>query len=162
MFSRSVRPVFGITHPIGLVRPLDVNNFFGAPLQHFARNLMPIPSGCLAHFDGAVYRPYVERIVTRLKDMDFGWQGPVILEDPPRYCLLRYGLPTPVPNELKVHLPEPPKVTLNTVLNYFGHHQASVTPIQLLDVLCLVSEDLGSERFAAATAGHPWVAAFMR
>jgi len=162
MFPHSGQPVFSATHPLGLMRPLDVNNFFGARMQYFARNLMPIPSGCLAHFDRAVYRPYAESIVAVLKCVDLGWQGPAVLDDPPRYCLLHDGIPTPVPGDLRVLLPEPPRVALQAILEYFSQHQAGATTIQLLDILTLVSEDLGPARFGEATAGHPWVAAFMR
>jgi hypothetical protein len=162
MNPRYGQPLFGVTHPLGLVRPLDVNNFFGAEMTHFAGNLMPIPTGCLAHFDEAVYRPYAEKIVALLKGLEFGWHGPVMLDDPPRYCLLRDGIPTRVPEDLRAHLPEAPRVALDTILRYFGRHQDGTTPIQLLDILTLVSEDLGPVRFAAVTAGHPWVAAFMR
>jgi len=162
MYFHSGQPVFGVTHPLGLARPVDVNNFFGAQLQYFARNLMPVPSGCLEHFDGAVYRPYAERIAALLAGMDFGWQGPAILDDPPRYCLLRDGVPTQVPDDLRSLLPEPPRVALDAILGHFGSHHAGSAPIQLLDVLTLVSEDLGAVRFAAATVGHPRVAAFMR
>jgi hypothetical protein len=162
MIPHSGQPVFGVTHPLGLVRPLDVNNFFGARLQFFTRNLMPIPSGCLAHFDGAVYRPYAVRIVSLLKCFDVSWQGPAMLEDPARYCLLRGGVPTVVPGDMRGLLPEPPRVSLDAVLTHFGGHPPTGMAVQLLDILSVVSEDLGPARFAEATARHPWVAAFMR
>jgi hypothetical protein len=162
MFPRPGPPVFGITHPLGLVRPLDVHNFFGAQTQHFARNIMPIPCGCLAYFDAAVYRPYARDIVTLLQGLEFGWEGPVELDDPPRYCFLRDGFAAEVPEDLRPLLPEPPRVSLDMILEHFSRHRAGATLIQLLDVLTLVSEDLGPARFAAATAGHPWVAAFLR
>jgi hypothetical protein len=162
MYPPPRQPAFGITHPLGLARPLDTDNFFGAQVGHFAGNLMPIPSGCLAHFDEAVYRPYMERLVDVLKCFEFGWAGPTILDDPPRYCLVRWGRPAAVSVDLQDLLPEPPKVTLETVLDHFGRRDLGIAPLQLLDVLTLVGEDLGPERFAAATAAHPWVAEFMR
>ena len=54
---------------------------------------MPVPTGCLAHFDLAVYRPYMKSIVRLLADLETGWDGPGFLDDPPRYCLVRAGMP---------------------------------------------------------------------
>lgn len=155
-------PSFGITHPLGLPRPLDPDNFFGAKPVFFARNLMPVPTGCLAHFDLAVYRPYVKSVVALLADLEPGWAGPGIVDDPPRYCLVRDGMPALLPPDLRGLLPEPPKVRLETVLSHFDrtHHQAPA--LQLLDLLTLVAEDLGAARFAAATAVRPWVKEFLR
>ena len=123
---------------------------------------MPIPGGCLSYFDDTVYSPYVRKIAAFLNGLEFGWTGPALLEDPPRYLLLRDGVPAEVPVDLRPLLPEPPQVTLETVLAHFGRNHLQVAPMQLLDVLTLVSEDLGPERFRAATAAHPWVAEFMR
>jgi hypothetical protein len=162
MLPTSLHPTFGITHPLGLPRPIDVDNFFGAKGLYFARNLMPIPSGCLAHFDDAVYRPHIRNLIVLLNGLEFGWTGPAFIDGPPRYCLLRDGVPAEVPADLRALLPEPPRVTFGAVLAHFDHHHRTVAPMQLLDVLTLVSEDLGPEKFAAATAGHPWVAEFMR
>jgi hypothetical protein len=153
---------FGVTHPLGLPRPIDVDNFFGAKSRYFAENMMPIPSGCLAHFDTEVYRPYVKELVEALNCREFGWSGPAITEDPPRYCLLRDGSPARIPHDLAQELPEPPRIGFEQVLSYFDRNHVWAAPMQLLDVLTLASEDLGPERFAAATAGHPWVAEFMR
>jgi len=162
MFSLPFRPFFGITHPLGLPRPLDPENFFGAKAYYFAANLMPIPSGCLSHFDGAVYRPYVEGLVALLDSFEAGWSGPAILDDPPRYCLLHNGAPAEVRPEVRPLLPEPPHVSFEAILAYLDHHRGEVQPMQLLDVLTLVSEDFGPSRFAAATASRPWVAEYMR
>ena len=162
MFLPSAIPPFGVTHPIGLPRPIDVDNFFGAQADYFARNVMPIPTGCLDHFDEVVYRPYVGTIVAFLNGPAIGWSGPAVIYDPPRYCLLCDGLAAHVPLELRPFLPPPPRVPLGSVLKYFGRSRRHVATIQLLDVLSIVSEDLGPARFAAATADHPWVADFMR
>lgn len=155
-------PPFGITHPLGLPRPIDVGNFFGVRLSFFLDNLMPIPGGYLSHFDTAVYRPYVKDLVAALRRREFSWGGPVIAEDPPRYCLLRDGVPSRVPPDLAAELPEPPRVTLEEILAYFDRNHVWAPPLQLLDVLTLAGEDLGAARFAAATAGHPWVSEFLR
>ena len=162
MSDHFVHRPFAITHPLGLPRPVDVDNFFGAKARYFAENLMPIPTGCLAFFDTNIYRPYVRRIVTLLNRHEFGWSGPALAEDPPRYCLLRDGAPSAVPPDLALELPEPPRVTLEEVLTYFDRNHVWSAPMQLLDVLTLVSEDLGPERFAAVAAAHPWLADFMR
>jgi hypothetical protein len=153
---------FGITHPLGLPRPVDVDNFFGAKVQYFTQNLMPIPSGCLAYFDGAVYRPYLRSVVEFLNGLEFGWSGPAFMDGPPRYCLLRDGAPAEVPADLQPLLPEPPRIALDAVLDHFDQYHPRVAPMQLLDVLTLVREDLGPEKFAAATASHRWVDEFMR
>lgn len=123
---------------------------------------MPIPTGCLAHFDAAVYRPYARKIVEVLSRLEFGWTGPAMIDGPPRYCLLRDGVPATVPVDLRPLIPEPPRVKFTAVLDHFDGYHREAAPMQLLDVLTLVSEDLGPERFAAATAAHPWVAEFMR
>ncbi len=162
MFLPSGSQQFGITHPLGLPRPIDAENFFGVKLLFFARNQMPIPTGCLADFDGAVYRPYVQRIVENLNRLEFGWSGPMVLDGPPRYCLLRDGVPATVPVDLRPLIPEPPRVRFAEILQHFDRRHSAAAPMQLLDVLTLVSEDLGRQKFAAATAGHPWVAEFMR
>ena len=86
---------------------------------------MPIPTGCLAHFDGAVYRPYVRKLVTCLGRMELGWSGPARLEDPPRYCLLRDGAPTDIPEDLRGQLPVPPRVSLHAVLSHFDRHHGN-------------------------------------
>jgi hypothetical protein len=146
-----------------LPRPIDVNDFFGARVQYFAQNLMPVPSGCLAYFDAAVYRPYIEKVAAILQGMDFGWSGPILISDPVRYCLLRDGIPTEVPTCLWGFLPEPPRVALEEVLSYFDrNHASTAADLQLLDLVTLMSEDLDAAKCAAATAGHPWVAEFMR
>lgn len=162
MESIPFHPFFGITHPLGLPRPVDPENLFGAKAEFLVANLMPIPTGCLAHFDGAVYRPYLKRVVALLGSYEFGWSGPAILDDPPRYCVLHDGIPAEVPPHVRPLLPEPPRVSLEVVLGYFDRSRAQLQPMQLLDVLTLVSEDLGPDRFAAATAGRPWVAEYMR
>jgi hypothetical protein len=163
MLFRPDQPTFGVTHPIGLPRPIDVNDFFGARVQYFAQNLMPVPSGCLAYFDAAIYRPYIEKVAAILHGMDFGWSGPVLISDPTRYCLLRDGIPMEVPACLWGFLPEPPRVALEAVLSYFDRNQAAMAAdLQLLDVVTLLSEDLDAAKFAAATANHPWVAEFLR
>lgn len=153
---------FGVTHPLGLPRPIDVENFFGAQRHFFAHNLMPVPTGCLAHFDPAVYRPYAKRVAAWLASADFGWSGPVELGDPPRYCFLRDGAPAPVPADLRDELPPPPHVRLRAVLGHFDRHHADAPALQLLDLLTLLKEDLGPRRFAAATAGRGWVAEYLR
>ena len=56
MFPLKAAPLFGITHPLGLPRPVDPENVFGAKIRFFAINAMPVPTGCLEHFDEAVYR----------------------------------------------------------------------------------------------------------
>jgi hypothetical protein len=147
---------------LGLPRPIDPENFFGAQSLFFSRNAMPIPTGCLAHFDEAVYRPYLERLVAFLGRLELGWSGPVQLEDPPRYCLLRDGVPTEIPEDLRAEMPEPPRVSLSALFGHFDRHHGSVVPMQLLDLLTLVSEDIGPVKFAAVAARRPWVAEFMR
>ena len=162
MFPPSAIPPFGVTHPIGLPRPIDLDNFFGARTEYFARNAMPIPTGCLDHFDGAVYRPYVEGIVAFLNGVAPGWSGPAVIHDPPRYCLLRAGAAAHVPIEVRPFLPAPPRVPLASVLDYFAQNRRQVAQIQLLDVISIVSEDLGPVKFAAAVVPHPWVGELMR
>lgn len=162
MLSSSDQPPFGITHPLGLPRPLDPRNFFGAKPDYFSCNQMPIPSGCLAHFDHAVYRPHLHAILAFLQAVEIGWDGLALLDEPPRYCLLRAGVPTPVPHHLRRDLPEPPRVPLQTVLAHLASHRQGFSPLELLDVLTLISEDLGTACFATATARHPWVAEFLQ
>jgi hypothetical protein len=162
MFQPSGNQQFGITHPLGLPRPIDPENFFGVKLLFFARNQMPIPTGCLADFDGAVYRPYVQSIVAHLNRLEKVWSGPVVIDGPARYCLLRHGVPASVPADLRPLMPEPPRVKFAEVLRHFDLRHAAAAPMQLLDVLTLVSEDLGRQKFALAIASHPWVAEFMR
>ena len=161
-FPPSADTPFGITHPLGLPRPVDISNLFGANILYFALNVMPIPTGCLSPFDGGVYRPYAKRLVTLLGRREFGWSGPVAVEDPPRYCLLRDGVPAEIPSDLHSDLPAPPHVSLNAILAYFSCRHTTAAPLQLLDLLTLVSEDLGPAKFAAATEEHPWVQDFLR
>jgi hypothetical protein len=158
----SPRIPFGVTHPIGLPRPIDKENFFGAKLLYFARNAMPIPTGCMSHFDAALYRPYVQSLVGRLEQLEFGWSGPVMIDDPPRYGVLLNGVPAEIPADLWPELPEPPRVSLHAILVHFDNFRETAIPMQLLDVLTLASEDLGSAEFSAITGRHPWVAEFMR
>lgn len=153
---------FGVTHPLGLPRPVDVENFFGARRLFFAHNLMPVPCGCLAHFDQAVYRPYAKRLVAWLAAAEFGWSGPAQVGDPPRYCLVRDGAPATVPDDLRDEFPPPPAVRLEAVLGHFDRCHASVPALQLLDLLTLLAEDLGAKRFSAATAARPWVQQYLR
>jgi hypothetical protein len=162
MILPSDQPAFGITHPLGLPRPIDPANFFGAKTHLFACNQMPVPSGCLAHFDAAIYRPYLEKILEVLEREEFGWNGIGLADDPPRYCLLQDGRPTRVPSPLWPALPPPPLVTLKTILADLAVDYLNKPPAELLDLLTVVVEDLGVTRFAAATAEHPWAAEFMR
>jgi hypothetical protein len=162
MFPPKEVPLFGITHPLGLPRPVDCENLFGAKIGFFCRNVMPVPTGCLEHFDGAVYRPYVRRLAAFLAQREPGWSGPEILDDPPRYCLLRFGAPSEVPDDLESLLPQPPRVTLAAMLSDMDRRRKRLQPLQLLDVLTLIREDAGVERFSAAVAAYPWVAEFMR
>jgi hypothetical protein len=163
MFLPSATPVFGITHPIGLPRPVDPENVFGAKISFFARNVMPVPTGCLEHFDGAVYRPYLQRLTEVLNGLSGGWSDTVLSEVPARYCLLRHGLPATIPAEIRLLLPEPPRVGIAAILLHFDDlHPIVGAPLQLLDVLTMISEDIGPEKFAAATAAHPWVSAFLQ
>lgn len=153
---------FGVTHPLGLPRPIDRDNFFGAQARYFTANLMPVPTGCLAYFDGSVYRPHAAVIAGLLAELEPGWGTLAVVGDPPRYCLLRDGFPCEVPSEFQHLLPEPPRVRLETVLEHFDRCRKVAPPMQLLDILTLVAEDLGQARFASATAGHPWVAEYLR
>ena len=162
MLLPSDQPAFGITHPLGLPRPLDPDNFFGAKTQFFACNQMPIPSGCLAHFDLAVYWPYLKRVLALLEEVEFGWDGIALANDPPRYCLVRDGIPTRIPYHLRSTLPPPPQVPLKAILAHLAKRYPEESPMELLDLLTLIKEDLGSARFAAATAGYPWVADCLR
>jgi hypothetical protein len=123
---------------------------------------MPVPTGCLEHFDEAVYRPYVTRLAAVLARRESGWSGSEILADPPRYCLRRGGIPTEVSSENEPLLPLPPLVSFAAVLSHFDRFHTCVPPAQLLDVLTLIREDMGSEKFSAAVATHPWVVEFMR
>jgi hypothetical protein len=123
---------------------------------------MPVPGGCLAYFDGTVYRPYLRRLVAWLSVSELGWSGPAESGDPARYCLLRDGAPAVVPFDLRDELPSPPSVRLESVLRYFDRNRAKVPKFQLFDLLTLVAEDLGAIRFAAATASRSWVADFIR
>jgi hypothetical protein len=91
-----------------------------------------------------------------------GWSGPEILDDPPRYCLLRNGLPAEIPGDIEALLPQPPQVSLATMLSHFRRCHARAPAAQLLDILTLIREDVGLEKFSAAVAAHPWVADFMR
>ena len=162
MFIPKEVPLFGITHPLGLPRPVDCENIFGAKIEFFSRNAMPVPAGCLGHFDTAVYRPYVRRLAAFLARREPGWSDPGLLDDPPRYCLFRYGIPAEVPGELEALLPQPPRVSLGAMLSHLDRCHARAQPLQLLDILTLVREDAGLEKFSTAAAGHPWVAEFMR
>jgi len=162
MFPPKAVPIFGITHPLGLPRPVDSENVFGAKVHFFACNAMPVPTGCLEHFDASVYRPYVKRLAAFLACRESGWTGPVILNDPPRYCLVRNGVPAEVSGELEDVLPQPPVVSLARLLSYFDRRHGRMPPSQLLDILTVIHEDLSSEKFSAAVAEHPWVADFMR
>ncbi len=153
---------FGVTHPLGLPRPIERDNFFGAQARFFAANLMPVPTGCLAHFDEAVYRPHTAVIAGLLAGLEPGWGRLEVVGDPPRYCLLRDGFPCEVPSKFQPLLPEPPRVRLEAVLEHFSRCRKVAPPLQLLDILTLVAEDLGPARFASATAGHPWVAEYLR
>ena len=162
MNPRPLSPIFGVTHPLGLPRPIVIDNIFGATLAYFAGNFMPVPSGCLSHFDGAVYRPYVAQLAAVLATSEFGWSGPALLGDPPRYALLCHGVPTAVPEDLLALLPAPPKVSFRALLDHFDRTYAGAPPMELLDVLTLISEDIGAIRFAAAAIGHDWVRDFMR
>lgn len=156
------QPPFGVTHPLGLPRPIDVQNVFGAQAWFFAENLMPVPSGCLAHFDGAVYRPYLKRLVGWLAVSELGWSGPAEVGDPARYCLLREGAPAGIPPDLREELPDPPAVKLETVLRHLDRHHPGAPALELFDLLTLIAEDLGPTRFAAVTAGRGWVADYIR
>jgi hypothetical protein len=153
---------FGVTHPLGLPRPIDVENVFGAHRAYFVHNLMPVPSGCLAHFDSSVYRPYMKRLASWLAASELGWSGSAEIGDPARYCLLRDGAPATVPCDLRDELPAPPVVRLESVLRYFDRHHAKAPGFQLFDLLTLVAEDLGASRFASATFGRTWVTAYIR
>lgn len=163
MYLRPSPKIFGVTHPLGLPRPIDAENIFGAKAQYFAKNMMPIPTGCLDHFDTAVYRPYVANLVTFLGALDFGWTGPAFISDPPRYCLLRDGIPTEVPASMRGLMPEPPRVRLADVLEHWDVTRGGPgATIQMLDIFTMVEEDLGTSKFEAAIAAHPWVAGMMR
>jgi hypothetical protein len=163
MYLRPLPTIFGVTHPLGLPRPIDPDNFFGARGEYFARNIMPVPTGCLDHFDEAVYRPHVRNIVGFLGALDFGWSGPGFISDPPRYCLMRDGIPTEVPQGIRSLIPEPPRVKLADVLDHFDVTRGGRGAVlQMLDILTMVSEDIDPAKFAAAIAGHPWVAELMR
>jgi hypothetical protein len=153
---------FGVTHPIGLPRPIDQENFFGAKFVFFARNAMPIPTGCLAHFDAAIYRPYVQSLVGCLGRREPGWSGPITIDDPPRYGLFRYGAPAEIPADLWLGLPGAPRVSLEGILLHFDDFWETAIPTQMLDLLSLVQEDLGSAEFSTIIGRHPWVADFMR
>lgn len=162
MYFPSSERSFGITHPLGFPRPIDPENFFGAKALFFARNLMPVPMGCVAHFDVMVYRPYLRRLVAYLMTMELGWEAPAFLDNPPRYCVVRDGVAATIPPELRPMMPPPPRVPFRDVLTHFGAPEARTQPMQLLDLLTLVSEDLGSDKFTSATKSHPWVAELMR
>jgi hypothetical protein len=84
------------------------------------------------------------------------------VDDPARYCVLRDGEPSDIPADLIPSLPPPPRVTLDTVLSHFSGVRTEAAPLQLLDVLTLIREDIGPGKFAAAVAAHPWVREFMR
>lgn len=162
MFPSKVVSLFGITHPLGLPRPVDPENLFGARIHLFVCNAMPVPTGCLEHFDAAVYRPYVKRLADFLARNEPGWSGPWILADPPRYCLLRNGALAEPSVDLEPFLPQPPVVSLAALLSHFKRCHKRVPAPQLLDTLTLIREDLGLERFSAAVDAHSWVGEFMR
>jgi hypothetical protein len=163
MYLRPPPTIFGVTHPLGLPRPIDAENIFGARVQYFARNMMPIPTGCLDHFDAAVYRPYVSSLVSFLGALDFGWTGPAFISDPPRYCLLRDGIPTDVPANMRGLMPDPPKVKFVDILDHFNSTRGGAgAMLQILDIFSMVEEDIGTAKFQAATEDYPWVAEMMR
>lgn len=162
MTRRAASSPFQATDPLGLPRPVDPANIFGARLAYFVRNRMPVPTGCLAHFDRATYRPYLTRIVGILAYQGAGWGGPVILPDPPRYALIRAGVPAEIPEDLIALLPQPPRVSLHDLLEHFSREYSKSRPPQLLDVLSLIREDMGAIKFAFASAEHAWVAEAMR
>ncbi len=162
MFTPNDVPLFGITHPLGLPRPVDCENIFGAKIEFFSRNAMPVPYGSLGHFDTAVYRPYVRRLAAFLARREPGWSDAGVLDEPPRYCLFRNGRPAEVPGELEALLPQPPRVSLDAMFSHLDRCHTRAQPLQLLDILTLIREDAGLEKFSAAAAGHPWVAEFMR
>jgi hypothetical protein len=158
MLRRTQPPPFLATDPLGLPRPVDVDNIFGARPQFFRENKMPVPTGCLEHFDRAVYRPYLRGVAEALAARERGWFGPVVMGVPPRYLLLRDWVPAEIPEELAALLPPPPRVPLRDLLGHFEKAYPQSRPRQLLDVLALIREDLGPLKFGLAVAGHPWVA----
>ena len=160
--SLSSPSAFGASHPLGVPRPIDTANFFGVRRDFFIHNLMPVPGGCLAHFDAAVYRPYARRLAGWLGGAHAGWSGPVDVGEPARYCLLRYGAPTAVPASRRDEMPVPPAVPLREVLRQLDSTHARQADFQLFDLLAMIAEDLGTSRFAAVTASHDWVAAYFR
>ena len=155
-------PPFEVTDPLGFPRPIRENNVFGSRKELFAENLMPAPSGSLVHFHHEVFWPYVEEISRALQRLEIGWGPPRLATDPPRYCFVRDGAPTRIPADLYDELPQAPEVTLESLLAFFDVNHGWAEPMQLLDLLKLVREDLGPDRFALVTASHPWVAEFMR
>jgi hypothetical protein len=153
---------FGASHPLGVPRPIDTANFFGVRRDFFIHNLMPVPGGCLAYFDGAVYRPYARRLAAWLGGVESGWSGPVDVGEPARYCLLRYGAPAAIPASRRDEMPVPPVVPLREVLRQLDDIHARLADFQLFDLLAMIAEDLGANRFAEVTAPHEWVAAYFR
>ena len=155
-------PPFEVTDPLGFPRPIREDNVFGSRLDLFADNLMPQPSGFLVHFHDEVFWPYVLRIAQSLQQMELGWEAPKLAQDPPRYCFVREGAPTRIPVDLRASLEPAPTVTVEELLTFFDVNHAWAEPMPLLDLLTVIREDLGAERFGAVTARHPWVAEFMR
>ena len=153
---------FEVTDPLGFPRPIREENVFGSRLEVFAENLMPAPSGFLIHFHHELFWPYAQLVSSALQRRETGWEAPRLAVDPPRYCFIRDGVPTRIPSDLRGELPPAPAVTLEQVLAFFDMNHAWAEPLQLLDLLTLVLEDLGPARFAVVTANHPWVAEFMR
>ena len=59
-------------------------------------------------------------------------------------------------------MPVPPVVPLREVLRQLDDIHARLADFQLFDLLAMIAEDLGANRFAAVTAPHEWVAAYFR
>ena len=162
MPRRVAPPPFRAADPLGLPRPVDPENVFGAKMQFFMENKMPVPNGCLAHFDRTVYRPFLKRVVEVLSARERGWFGPLVMGVPPRYVILRDWAPADIDEERAALLPPPPRVPIRELFAYLGQHYRQSRPPQLLDVLTLIREDLGPIKFESVSADHAWVAEAMR
>jgi hypothetical protein len=155
--SSAIKLPFHIADPLGIPRPVSQVNFFGVTLERIFRNQFPVPIGCLEDFDHGLYRPYIETVGKALKAKDSAWGAPTWADDPPRYCFLRKGVPEEIPPELWLRLPKPPTVAIRTVLKHLAEKRSLQHSIQLLDLLSMITEDLGPKTFKKLTRGHSWV-----
>jgi hypothetical protein len=161
MLRSGVLP-FAATDPLGVPRPLDPRNVFGATRRGFAANAMPVPGGCLAYFDSDIYRPYAHEALRQVRQHGGRWDRLAVADDPPRYCFLCDGEPAAISEAFRRFLPPPPAVSIEDLASYFRINHRWASAPQLLDLLGILAEDVPPESFARLCHDHPWIPEFMR